>query len=44
MRRQIDEVIAYQQGRSVEKELQRRIEQVQVFVQGHNVLLCNARS
>ncbi len=28
MRRQIDEVIAYQQSRSVEKELQLKIEQV----------------
>ena len=32
MRRQIDEVIAYQQSRSVEKELQLKIEQVTVFV------------
>ena len=35
MRRQIDEVIAYQQSRSLEKELQLKIEQVIIFCQGH---------
>ncbi len=35
MRRQIDEVIAYQQSRSLEKELQLKIEQVTIFCQAH---------
>lgn len=39
MRRQIDEVIAYQQSRSVEKELQRKIEQVHTFVQDRIALV-----
>ena len=38
MRRQIDEVIAYQQSRAIEKELQLKIEQVDLSLQELDLL------
>ena len=38
MRRQVDEVIAYQQSRAIEKELQLKIEQVDLSLQELDLL------